>query len=458
MQILRKDIDALQAQIEITLEPADYLPKFESEIKKYRNKAQIKGFRKGMIPMNTLKKMYGKSILTETVYEELNSKFSEYIQENKINTLGSPVPADGADNNQDFDIFKNKSYTFTFDIGIIPDYTIAGVSESDQYDFDDVTIDDETLAKSLEDFLLRNGNQEVVDSPVEENDSLEIHATELNDDRTEKENGWHTEFITLVKTIKDEETKNSVLGKTTGSTFVLDVTKLESDDQSFIDKYILNKTEADADVVIGNLFNATIKSVKRVVPATLSEAFFEQLQDEKVKNEEDLKAAILEELKKSYDRSANNLLERKIFDKIKEDTRLEISKDFYKKLLALQEKNKDIEINDEDLEKSVENTKWMIIREDLFEKHAIQVTESELKNYFFNQVMGYLGGYANMDYNILFDFVERQMKNKNAVDKAQDEIKVGKLFEKLTDTVSKNRISITSTEFDKKVKSLSEQP
>src|SRR5690606_5150269 len=178
---------------------------------------------------------------------------------------------------------------------------------------------------------------------------------------------------------------------------------------------------------IGNLFNATIKSVKRVVPATLSEAFFEQLQDEKVKNEEDLKAAILEELKKSYDRSANNLLERKIFDKIKEDTRLEISKDFYKKLLALQEKNKDIEINDEDLEKSVENTKWMIIREDLFEKHAIQVTESELKNYFFNQVMGYLGGYANMDYNILFDFVERQMKNKNAVDKAQDEIKVGKL-------------------------------
>lgn len=458
MQILRKDIDALQAQIEITLEPSDYLPKFESELKKYRNKAQIKGFRKGMIPMNTLKKMYGKSILTETVYEELNTKFTDYLKENKINTLGSPIPSEGSENGPEFDIFKDKSYTFTFDVGIIPAYTIAGVESNDQYDFDDVTIDDATMEQSMKDFLVRNGKQESVNSPVEENDSVELHAEELNDDLTEKENGWNTEFVTLVKTIKDEETKQTFLGKNIGDSFTLDVTKLESSDQSFIDKYILNKSEADADVAIGNLFKASIKSVKRVVPATLSETFFEELQDEKVKNEEDLKKVMLEELKRSYDRSANNLLERKIFDKIKAETKLEISKDFYKKLLTIQEGNQDMDISDEDLEKSIENTKWMIIREDLFDKYEIQVSEPELKNHFFNQVMSYLGGYANMDYNILFDFVERQMKNKNAVDKAQDEIKVGKLFEKLTDTVSKNKIEISSTDFDKKVKSLSEQP
>lgn len=456
MQIIRKDIDALQAQIQIILEAEDYLPRYENELKKYRNKAQIKGFRKGMIPMNTLKKMYGKSILTETVYEELNNRFSEYIKENKIQTLGSPIPSEDGENAHDFDILQNKSYTFTFDVGIIPDYTISGVNETDQYDIDDITIDEDTLSESMQDFMNRNGKQEVVDSTVEENDTLDFHAVELNEDKSLKENGWHTEFVSLVNTIKDEETKHSLLGKKTGDTVILDVTKLESTDQSFIDKYILNKTEADADVEIGNYFSATIKSIKRIVPATLSDEFFEQLGDEKVKNEQDLRNVMLEEITKSYEKSAKNLLERKIFDRIKSDSNLEISRDFYKRLLQLNEQNKDVEITEEELEKSVENTKWMIMREDLFEKHNITVGEPELKNYFFNQVMGYFRYYPNMDYNVLFDFVEKQMKNKNAVERAEDEIKVGKLFEKLTDIVSKNPVTISSSDFDKKVKSLEE--
>ncbi|MBK6564208.1 MAG: hypothetical protein IPL63_08575 [Saprospiraceae bacterium] len=454
MQILRKDVNPLLTQIEITIEPGDYVEKFETNLKKYKNKAQIKGFRKGMIPMNTLKKMYGKSLLVDTVYEELNDLFNQYLKEQKINTLGSPLPSEGFEPDLNFDMYNYNSFTFHFDVGIVPEYQIAGISESDVYDFDDVTIDSTTIDENIQDFLKRHGKPQEVDEPIEDNDILEIQANELNEDQTPFDKGWSTEFSVLVSSIKDDEVKTKLLSQKIGFSFVFDITKLENPDPAFIDKYLLNRTEADKDVVIGNMFSGTVVKIKRQVPAVLSENFFEELADEKIKSESDLREVIEKELKQSYDRNANSLLERKIFDKIKEETNLDISPDFYKRLIQQNENNKDVEITDEDLNKSIESTKWMLIKEDLFRKYALEVNEGEIKNHFFQQVMSYFKYYPNMDYNIVFDFVEKQMKNQNALEKATEEIKVSKLFNQLTGVVGKNKIAISSTDFLKKVESM----
>lgn len=454
MQIVRKDESPLLSKIEITLEPSDYAGQYENNLKKYKNKAQIKGFRKGMIPLNTLKKMYGKSLLVDTVYDILNDKFQNYLEENNVNTFGTPIPSTDQDQNLDFDIYHYKSFTFRFDVGIIPDYIIAGVSESDVYDFDEVVVDEKTIQENIEDFRKRNGQQQEVDGPIELQDILEIHAEELNDDETMKENGWKTEFSILVDAVKDESVKTKLSGQSNGFTFTFDISKLEKEDQAYIDKYLLNRTEADAEAEIGHLFKGIVQKIKRQVPADLTEAFFESLQDEKVKNENDLKEVISQEIKNSFEKSARNLLERKIFDKMRQESTLEISKDFYRRLVAVNNKNTDIEVTEENIDKDIESIKWSIIKDDLLKKHNVSVNEGEIKNHFFNQIMGYLRYYPNMDYQFIFDFVEKQMKNKNAVDKASDEIKVGKLFTILTDIVTKNPVSISSTEFLEKAKSL----
>lgn len=454
MQIVRKDESPLLSQIELTMEPADYAGQYENNLKKYKNRAQIKGFRKGMIPLNTLKKMYGKSLLVDTVYDVLNEKFQKYLEENNINTFGSPIPSEDQDQNLDFDIYNYKTFTFRFDVGIIPEYTIAGVSESDVYDFDEVVVDEKTIEENIEDFRKRNGKQEEVDAPIELQDILEIHAEEINEDESVKENGWKTEFSILVDAVKDEELKAKLLGQSLGFSFTFDITKIEKEDQSYIDKYLLNKTEADADVEVGHLFKGLVHTIKRQVPAELNDEFFTTLADEKVKSEEDLREVIRQEAKDSFEKSARNLLERKIFDKIRQESTLEISKDFYRRLVAMNNKNNEVEVTEENIDKDLESIKWSIIKEDLIKKHDISVNEGEIKNHFFNQIMGYLRYYPNMDYNFIFDFVEKQMKNKNAVDKATDEITVSKLFSVLTDLVSKNPIAITSSDFLEKVKSL----
>lgn len=407
-----------------------------------------------MIPLNTLKKMYGKSLLADTVYDVLNEKFQKYLEENNVNTFGTPIPSIDQDQNLDFDIYNYNSFTFRFDVGIIPDYIIAGVTESDIYDFDEVVVDQKTIEENIEDFRKRNGKQQEVDAPIELQDILEIHAEELNDDETYKENGWKTEFSILVDAVKDEDIKSNILGQSLGYNFIFDITKLEKEDQAYIDKYLLNKTEADSEVEIGHLFKGKVDKIKRQVKADLTDEFFTSLADEKVKNEEDLREVIRHEVKESFNESAKNLLERKIFDKIRQESTLEISKDFYKRLVAMNNKNNDVEVTEENIDKDLESIKWSIIKEDLLKKHDVSVSEEEIKSHFFNQIMGYLRYYPNMDYQFIFDFVEKQMKNKNAVDKASDEIKVGKLFSILTDIVTKNPVTITSTEFLEKVKAL----
>ena len=59
MKIERTDFDELNAQLQVIIEPEDYLDRFKDELKKYKSKAHLKGFRKGKTPMSSLKKMYG---------------------------------------------------------------------------------------------------------------------------------------------------------------------------------------------------------------------------------------------------------------------------------------------------------------------------------------------------------------------------------------------------------------
>ncbi|MFZ1705180.1 MAG: trigger factor [Saprospiraceae bacterium] len=454
MQVVRKDVSPLLYQINITIEPADYVEKYENGLKKYKNQAQIKGFRKGMVPMNTLKKMYGKSLLADTVYDVLNTLFNEYLQENKINTLGSPLPSEDQEPELNFDINHYNSFSFKFDVGVIPDFTISGVTDQDIYDYDEVDIDEESMNENIQEFLKRYGKQVEVEGEIEDNDILEIHAEELDENSSVKKDGWKTEFTVMVNTIIDKEVRKNLINKNIGHTFTFDITKLEKPDKEFIDKYLLNRTEADKEVEIGDMFTGKVHKIKRQALAEMTETFFEELGDEKIKSEQDLRDQIHSELKDSYTKNANSLLERKIFEKIKKDTNLEISRAFYKRLLEMNEKNKEVDIDDESLDKALEGTKWMIIKEDLLAKHEITVNEGEVKNYFFNQVMSYFRYYPNMDYSVMFDFVEKQMKNKNSVERAEDEIKVSKLFASISKIVQKNPISISSSDFRKKIDSM----
>jgi trigger factor len=149
MQIVRKDIAPLHISLDITLEPSDYLPAVESELKKFKNQAQLKGFRKGKTPESVIKKMYGKSILADVINKTLQDKLFGYLDEEKINYLGQPLPDEDKNNITSLDINHPSDYTFSFELGLSPDVVVKGASATDSYTFYDVTIADHLVDEEL---------------------------------------------------------------------------------------------------------------------------------------------------------------------------------------------------------------------------------------------------------------------------------------------------------------------
>jgi trigger factor len=67
MNITRENIDDLNAVLKVEIIKADYEESVEKTLKDYRKKANIKGFRPGMVPIGLVKKMYGKAVQLDEI-------------------------------------------------------------------------------------------------------------------------------------------------------------------------------------------------------------------------------------------------------------------------------------------------------------------------------------------------------------------------------------------------------
>lgn len=450
MQVVRKDADALNITIELTLEPSDYSAKFESEIKKHKTQSQIKGFRKGMTPASVIKKMYGKSILSDIINDSLQEKLFAYLDENKINYLGQPLP--NRDENFVFNLDVNnlQEYKFSFDLGLAPTLEISGVSSSDKYDCFDISVPNDTVDEEFTTMRRRNGKRVEVSNDIQNMDMLKLDAEEL-DGNTIKDGGWKTSFTVLVDIIHDQDVKKEILTKKLGDSINFDIYKLEDKDAAHIDKYLLKRPE---DIEVGNMFTAKISEVSRIELAEMDEAFFQSFGDESVTDEASAKALIAKDIKSYYDNQALQFMYRAIMDALLEKNQVDLPEQFLRKYLKETNENVSDEVLNDEFDAFVKNLRWSLIKSQLAKEYSIEVGEEDLKKHFLNSVMSYFRNYGNMDYSMISQTVDRLMKDKEQVNKAYEEILADKLFLRIGEIVQKNKIEIGLNEFTEKVKEL----
>ena len=85
MNVSLKNIDATKGIVKLEIVKADYADKVEKSLRSFRQKAEMPGFRKGMVPMGMVKKMYGKHVLVEEINKLVSENLYNYIRENKLN-------------------------------------------------------------------------------------------------------------------------------------------------------------------------------------------------------------------------------------------------------------------------------------------------------------------------------------------------------------------------------------
>jgi len=443
--VVREEIDSLNSVLTITLEKAEVENKLKSELNKYKDKAQMKGFRKGKTPEGMLRKLYGKGLLADIVNNSLQSQLYEYITENKLEVLGQPIPSE--DHPEiDLDPIQVSDYTFKFDVAVAPEFEIKGIDASDVYSKYKVEISDERVEEELIKARKRFGKRIVSESEIQEEDMVKLQIAELDGDAV-KEDGLSNSFSLLLANAEDAA-KATLLSQKVGDTLHLNLFELEKDrDEDFVRRYFLGLDKEDEREIANPVFQVTIEEASRVEPAEMGEEFYNTYFGEgRVTTEEEAREAIRLDYGQYFDQQANALLFRDMQEKLLELNQLPLPEAFLKRWLLTSSENPNPEAIEKGFESFAKSLQWSLIRNKAARLFGIQVTEEDLQRYFANRVLSYFGGQLN-DMNLINGMVDRLMQDEKQVDQAGEEVLLDKLQAAISAVVTVDPKPVAEEEF-----------
>lgn len=154
--VTRENIGVLTDKLVVKVVKEDYLPSFEKAIKEYSKKANIPGFRKGMVPTGMVKKMYGSSVFADEVIRSVEKGLSDYMINEKLDIFAQPLPLSDTDASK-LDMNNPAEYAFAFEIGLKPEFEVTDLSKAKITRYK-ITVDDKMVDEAIEN--IRGGNKQ----------------------------------------------------------------------------------------------------------------------------------------------------------------------------------------------------------------------------------------------------------------------------------------------------------
>ncbi|KAA6338601.1 Trigger factor [termite gut metagenome] len=376
MNLSLQNIDKVSAQLTVKIEKADYQAQVDKSLKTLRQKAQLPGFRKGMAPINLIKKMYEKSVIAEEIEKLLTEKVYDYIKENDIKIIGEPLPNEEKQDKLDFNTAEE--FEFLFDLALIPEFK-AELTGKDEIDYYTIDVNDEMVNEEIERYTQRYGKYEKVES-YQDKDMLKGLLTELDENGNAKEKGIQVESSILMPVIlKNEEQKAIFTDAKVNDVLIFNPHTAYENNHAEIASLL--KIEKEAASAIKSDFSFQVNEITRYLPSELNQEFFDAIYGEdKVNSEEEFRVRIKESLVTQYALDSQykfHLDVRKILlEKIGND--LTFSETLLKRIIQLNVKEQDEKSINENYEKSVEALKWQLIKGQLARKYDIKIEEEDI--------------------------------------------------------------------------------
>lgn len=442
--VQRKDLDNTSAIITVTLTRDDLKPKIDTELKKFRSRAAIKGFRQGQAPMEYIKRMYGASIFGDILNDMLSKELYDYLRDSKLNVLGQPLPVEDQPR-YSFKIDNPEAeYAISYEVGFVPEFEIQGLDQKQSFDRLTISNLDQLAEDDLEHARKRMGKRINAEDNIIENDILKINARELDGDQP-KAGGWETTMTIHVANISDEALKNEFLGKKKGDTIRYNYRMLESHNEAEkYRKYLLNLPEDD-DREVGDWFEGQIEEVSRVGIAELDEEFFTNYFGGQVNNREDALSELKKNIERFYDVRSNALLMRDFQTRLMELNRIDLPDTFLKRWLGTNNENLRPDQIEGEYPAFADNLRWSLLRDRIKEQFAIEVSEEELREEYANKVRAYFQ--ADLPDHIIQSSVDRLMQDEKEVEKTRGDLETDKLFQSIRSRVSLNDNPVSSETF-----------
>ncbi len=446
MKITFENPDGVNGLMTLVVEEADFKDKVEKKLKEYRQKAQMPGFRKGMVPMSLIKRQYGTAVKVDEVNKILGEEIYKYVRENKISMLGDPLPSD---KQVAVDIEKEAPYTFVFDIAVAPDFKIE-LSNNDTVDYYTINVDDELINRQADNFAQRAGHYEKVEE-YQENDMLKGDLRELDQDGNTLEGGIElSEAIVMPTYIKDEEQKALFDGSRLGDIITFNPRKAYASDAELAS--FLKVDKADLGFHAGN-FSYQLTEISRYVKAEVNQQLFDQIYGEgTVKSEEEFRQKIADGLKAQFvgDSDMKFLLDiRKYCEEKVGD--LQFPEELLKRIMKNNNKDKGDDFVEKNFEGSVKELKWHLIKEQLVEAAGIKIDENDIRQAARQAARAQFAQYGmgNVPDEYLDNYANDMLKKKEYADGLVDRSIDSKLIQAMKTTVKLNTKAVSLADFNK---------
>ena len=447
MNVSLKNNDAVSGIVKLEIVKADYADQVDKSLRSLRQKANVPGFRKGMVPMGMVKKMYGKHVLVEEINKLVSENLFKYIRENDLHILGEPMPNETEQKPLDFD--KEEDFEFCFDVALAPEINIE-LSKNDKLPFYQVAIDEEMLNNQVNAYRSNFGSYDKVDE-VEEKDMVKGTVAEL-ENGSPKEGGIVVEEAVLMPMyMKDEAEKAKFIGAKKNSVIVFNPNKAYEGAEAEIASFL--KVDKDAVSGITGDFSFEITEVTRHKNAELNQELFDKVFGEGVvTSEEEFKNKIKEALAEQFAPQSDFKFLTDTRDMLVERAgELNFADDLLKRwLLAANEKNTKEKI-DEDFPQILQDLKYQLIKENLVKKNGLKVEDADIENFAKRVAKAQFAQYGMLSVpeDVLDNYAKDMLKNKqtlqNIIDRAVEE----KLAAWLKEQVELDVKEVTADEFNK---------
>lgn len=448
MNVSFQNIDKVSGLLTVKLEKADYQEKVDKSLKTFRQKAQIPGFRKGMVPMSLVKKMYGKSVIAEEVNKLLSEKVYDYIKSNNVNMLGEPLPNEEKQQVIDFDTMEE--FEFVFDIALAPEFK-AEVNNTDKVDYYTIEVTDEMVENQVKAYTQRNGKYDQV-SAYEDNDMLKGLIAELDENGNTKEGGIQVEGAVLMPSyMKNDEQKAIFANAKVNDVLVFNPNAAYDGHDAEIASLL--KIEKEAAAEMKSNFSFQVEEITRFVPGDLNQELFDQVfGKDAVKTEEEFRAKVKEGIAAQFvaDSDYKFLIDahKMLMEKV---GKLEFPDALLKRIMLLNNKEKGEEFVAENYEKSVEELTWHLIKEQLVKDNEIKVEQEDVINMAKDATKAQFAQYGMMTVpeDILENYAQEMLKKKENVDGLVGRVVEAKLATALKAKVTLNNKTVSMEEFNK---------
>ena len=443
MEITLKNQDATSARLVVNIQEADYSALVEKQLKNFRQKANVPGFRPGMVPMGLIKKQYGVAVKAEEINKLLQTKIFEYIKENKVDMLGEPLPIE--EQQAGINMAADKDFTFEFEVALAPKFE-AVLDKNDALPYYRIEPTKEMIDGQANAFAQRCGEYKQVES-YENGDMLKGTLTE-----SVEEGIVVREAVMMPSYMKNDDQKALFANAKVNDVVTFNPSVAFNNNEAELASLL--KVEKSEVAAHAGEFTFTITEITRFVASEINQNVFDAaFGKDAVKTEEEFRAKIAEQFASRFEVESDYKLLMDIrtylMDKV---GKLEFNESILRRIMDMSKAEGET-VSEEEFQKSLTELTWHLIKEQLAKKFEIKIDDNDVlgvaKDATRDQFAQY--GMANVPEDLLENYAKEMLKQDKTREALINRAVDVKLIQSIKSVITLNEESVSVEDFNKKV-------